>query len=64
MTKLQQVQRELERALLSLRVIHTWANVDDTVYRHQQDRRAAMRDIANKAAEGLGREDLITRKRK
>ena len=56
-------KQQLERALLSLRVIHTWTAYD-AEYSPPTDRRSSMRDIANKAAEGLGRPDLIDKERK
>ena len=52
----------LERALQSLRIIHTWASVDAKRLVVTESREHAMRQIANKAAEGLGREDLRTDK--
>ena len=53
---------QLKRALLALRVIHTWASTDAR-YPIHGERKSAMRDIANKAAEGLNRPDLIKKER-
>ena len=59
--KNQSESAQLKRALMSLRVIGTWARCDSETYRMQQSRKQAMRDIANEAARGLGRDDLIQR---
>ena len=58
-------KKQLEAALQALRIIHTWASMDadldsrpDLIVR-KEPREQAMREIANMAAKGLGRKDLM-----
>ncbi|MDZ4253413.1 MAG: hypothetical protein U1A72_12670 [Sulfuritalea sp.] len=52
-------KKQLEAALQALRIIHTWASVDADSLTVIEPREKVMRAIANMAARGLGRADLI-----
>ena len=53
-------KKQFEAALQALRIIHTWARFDEVNTELSfGTREQAMREIANMAAKGLGRKDLM-----